>query len=100
LIGLCEIKTNVEVKLFLAVGFFEVGHDFSVSILDLCSGSDDGNLLIFLLDIVERMIDFLKGRLSANAKLSNTRFSLKRWHVIYNCLYLIRIEVKSFDLKS
>jgi hypothetical protein len=59
--GLGKVKTDVEIVLFLSVGFLEIGHYFFPGSLDLRPRAYDGNFLIFLLDVIERVVYLFEG---------------------------------------
>ncbi len=98
--GLCKVETDVEVVFFFPVWLFKVRHYFFSSFFNLCSGADDGDFLVFLLNIIKRMVYFFERRLSADSKFSNTWPSLERAHIIDDSLNFIRVEVESLNLKS
>lgn len=100
MVGLSEIKTDIEVILLLPVWFLEVGHDFASCAFYLCAGSDDCDFFVLLLDVVEGMIDFLEGRLSADSELRDPWLAFERWHVVDHSLDLVWIEVQSFYLEG
>jgi hypothetical protein len=100
LVGLCEIEADVEVELFLAVGLLEVGHDFPVGVLHFSSGADDRDLLVLLLDVVEGVVHFFEGGLSADAELCDAGLAFEGGHVVDHCLDFVRVEVESFDLEG
>jgi hypothetical protein len=74
---LSQIKTDIEVILFFSIGLFKIRHDFLSSLLYLSSCSNDGNLFVFLLNVVEWMVDFLERRLTADSELGDSRSSFE-----------------------
>lgn len=95
---LCKVQANVKVKLFLSVWLLKERHNLLPSLLYFLPRADNSNLLIFLLYVVERMIDLLEWRIPTDAKLCESRLTLQGWHVVHDCLDLIRVEVESFKL--
>ena len=93
LVGLGQVEADVEVVLLLAVRLLEEEHYLFAGFLDLGSGADYGDLLVFLLDVVKGVVYLLERRLPAYPELSNARFSLERGHVVDDGLDLIRVKV-------
>jgi hypothetical protein len=100
LIGLRKVEADIEIILFFAVGFFKVAHDFLAGPLYFCSGADDGDFFVLLLDVVEGVVHLLEWGLSADPELSNAWLSFEGGHVIDYCLDFVGVEVESFDLES
>jgi hypothetical protein len=93
-----QVQTDVEVVLFLAIGFLKEVHDLPACFLNFLSGSNHENLLVLLLNVVKGMIDFLEGGLPANPELSHCCFPAQTGHVVDDSLNLVGVEVETLDL--
>lgn len=97
---LSQVQTDVEIVLFLAIGFLKEVHDFPARFLDFLSGSNHENLLVLLLNVVKGMVDFLEGRLPANPELGHGRFPAQTGHVVDDGFDFVGVEVEALDLQS
>jgi hypothetical protein len=93
-----QVQTDVEIVLFLAIGFLKEVHDFPACFLNFLSGSNHENLLVLLLNVVKGMIDFLKRGLPTNPELSHGCFPAQTGHVVDDSLNLVGIEIKTLNL--
>lgn len=75
-VRLGQEQADVVVVLLLSVGLLEERQDLAPCFLDLGAGADDGDLLVFLLNVVERVIDFSEGHLPTDAELCHPWFFL------------------------
>lgn len=100
MIGLSQKQTNIIVILLFSVWLFKERHNFSFCFLYFGPCSNNCDLFVLLLYIVERMIDLFEGNFPTNSKLSHSCFFLETNHAIDNCLYFIRIEVYPFNFQS
>jgi hypothetical protein len=96
--GLGQIETYVKVVLFFSVWLLEKIHDFSSRLFDLLSRTYHQNLLVFLLNVIERMINLLERGFPSNSKLSHSRLSSQTGNIVDDSFDLIGIEIQSFNL--
>lgn len=94
---LSQIKTYVKVVFFFSVWLLEKIHDFSSRLFDLLSRTYHQNLLVFLLNVIERMINLFERGFSSNSKLGHSRLSSQTGYIVDYSFYFIWIEIQSFD---
>ena len=60
--------------------------------------ADHQDLLVFLLDVVEGMVDLFEWGLLANSELGHARFAAQVGYVVDDGLDLVGVEVQALDL--
>lgn len=72
MIGLSQKKANIIVILFLTVRLLKEGQNLFSSLLYFGPSAYDSYFFVFLLNIVEGMVNFFEGNLPADPELSHT----------------------------
>ena len=67
----CQEQTDIEIELFLPVGFLKERENLFPCFFYLWLGPDQSDFLILLLDEKEWMVDVLKWRLSGDPEFSH-----------------------------